>query len=412
MLFTRDSFKRLWCICNYISLTCFLTACSGQAEEVSSLPDNEGIEAAAEDINAESMAGGIDIETTVENIDTEPADEDVDANLPAEDIEIVLGFAGDFNLDENWVTTRHMDSLSDGIHGCISPNLIDTMQSFDVFMLNNEYTYSLRGTPTSGKSYTFRANPDRVKILDELGVDVVLLANNHVGDYGEEALLDTLETLEADNMPYVGAGRNISEASRPWYYSVGDYKIAYCAASCAESYAARYWTKAATDTEPGILDCYDPDLFLESIRKAKAEADYVIANIHWGLEYSYYRDDFQKELGRMAIENGADIVIGSHPHVLQGIDFYNDKPVFYSLGNYWFNEKDLYSEIVYVSLILSGDHHGLSVKEYGLIPCTQYGLYTSSDSESQEWTDIIAFLNKISYNATVDNNGIIRPKEN
>ncbi len=337
--------------------------------------------------------------------------ERINAGSSEEDIDIVLGFAGDFNLDENWKTTVHMDSLDNGIKGCFSENLLKEMKAFDIFMLNNEYTYSDRGTPTAGKSYTFRANPERVKILDELGVDIVLLANNHIGDYGKEALLDTLDILETDNMPYVGAGRNLSEAAAPYYFYVGDYKIAYCAASSAEAYAARYWTKAATDTEPGILDCYEPGVFLESIKEADANADYVIANIHWGLEYSYNRDAFQEELGKKAVDSGADIVIGSHPHVIQGIDFYKDAPIFYSLGNYWFNDKDLYSEIVYVSLHLSGDHHELKVNYYGVIPCTQYGLYTSSDRNSQDWKDIIAFLNKISYNAVINEDGIVYSSE-
>ncbi len=328
----------------------------------------------------------------------------------SEDIDIVLGFAGDFNLDENWATTIRMDSLDNGIEDCISENLIAKMKSFDYFMLNNEYTYSTRGTPTPGKSYTFRADPERVKILDELGVDLVLLANNHVADYGEDALIDTLKTLEADNIPYVGAGRNITEAAKPYYYKVGDYTIAYCAASCAESYSAKYWTQAATDSHPGILSCYDPEIFLKSIKEARENADYVIANIHWGLEYSYARDDFQEELGKRAIDSGADIIIGSHPHVLQGIDFYKESPIFYSLGNYWFNNKDLYSELVYVSLHLSGDHHELTVNDYGLIPCTQYGLYTSSDEDSEEWKDIISFLNKISYNAVIDDEGKVTEK--
>ncbi len=329
----------------------------------------------------------------------------------AEGKDVILGFAGDFNLDENWATTAHMDSLDNGIEGCFSDNLIKKMNSFDFFMLNNEFTYSRRGVPIKGKSYTFRADPDRVAVLKKLGVDIVLLANNHVGDYGEDALYDTLDTLETNGIPYVGAGRNLSLASKPYYYCVENYKIAYCAASCAEAYAAKYWTKAASSDSPGILDCYDPAVFLESIKEARKNADYVIANVHWGLEYSYQRDDFQKKLGKMAIDSGADVVIGSHPHVVQGIDFYKGKPVFYSLGNYWFNDKDLYSELVYISLHLSNDQHRISVNEYGVIPCTQYGLYTSSEANSKDWNDIIKFLNIISYNAVIEDSGVVKAKD-
>ena len=105
-------------------------------------------------------------------------------------------FAGDINLDENWGTTIFMDSQENGIYDCISSELMEHMQNADIMCLNNEFTYSTRGEKLAGKLYHFRANPERVEVLKEMGVDIVKLANNHACDYGEESLLDTMDTLK------------------------------------------------------------------------------------------------------------------------------------------------------------------------------------------------------------------------
>ena len=324
------------------------------------------------------------------------------------DHRIVLGFAGDINLDEDWATTKFMDNRENGINDCFSPEFLELMKSYDIFMLNNEFTYSKRGEPTKGKSYTFRADPSRVQNLKKLGVDIVLMANNHVGDYGSDALLDTFDVLDSAGIPYVGAGRNISEAQAPYYMDIDGYKIAYCAASSAEAYAAKYWTPEATDSSPGILSCYDPERFLSSVREARANADYVIANLHWGLEYSNYADKFQKNLAKKTIDAGADIIIGSHPHVLQGIEIYKGKPIFYSLGNYWFNDKNLYTGLVSLTLDLPADKQkGISVKEVRFIPGVQADLFTKYVGGTKEGAEVISFVNKISYGAKLDDDGVL-----
>ena len=108
--------------------------------------------------------------------------------------DFVLAFAGDINFDENWATMEHYNKVENGIYDCISPELIDMMNEADLMCINNEFTYSTGGAPLSNKAYTFRADPSRVNILKEMGVDIVSLANNHVFDYGEEALIDTMST--------------------------------------------------------------------------------------------------------------------------------------------------------------------------------------------------------------------------
>jgi len=149
---------------------------------------------------------------------------------------VSLGFAGDLCLSEGWSTLDFYDSHNQDLSQGISNGLIELTNSYDIFMLNNEFTYSTRGEALAGKYYTFRANPERVGIIQELGTDIVSLSNNHVYDFGEEAFVDTLDTLKNAGIPYVGAGRNIEEASAPVYFYINGIKIGYVAANRSEKY--------------------------------------------------------------------------------------------------------------------------------------------------------------------------------
>ena len=326
------------------------------------------------------------------------------AKVPAQDTEITLGFAGDMNLDENWATTKHLDHQPNGIADCFSANIMQQMQAFDIFMLNNEFTYSTRGSALKNKRYTFRADPARVGNLQAMGVDIVLLANNHVYDYGKNAFLDTLQTLQDAGIHYVGAGKNIAEASEPYYFICKGKKIAYVAASEAEKFKM---TPQATKTMPGILRCYDTSMFLAEIAEADAQADYVIANVHWGTEYDNMASKEQREFAREMIDAGADAVIGTHPHVLQGMEFYQGKPIIYSLGNFWFNDKDLYSGMLALTLLVPGDGSGISLKETKFIPCLQYDLIATEPTDNTQRQKIIDFEQKISYGVVIDADGIV-----
>lgn len=323
----------------------------------------------------------------------------VSTPVPEETI-ITLGFAGDMNLDENWPTTLYLNQQVNGISDCISAEIIEDTNSCDLFMINNEYTYSNAGTPMNGKAYTFRAKPERVSILGELGVDIVLLANNHIYDYGKEAMLDTFNVLDSAQIDYVGAGRNIEEACKIVYYDIEGMKIAYVAASRAEK---NKMTPQATESEPGILRAYDSARFLELVQEADANSDFVVANIHWGTEYSYDLEKVQKELGHALVEAGADAVIGTHPHVLQGIEIYEGTPIFYSLGNFWFNEKDLYSGYIKLSIKTSDS----SLKEMQFIPCVQQNCATRVCANEQEKEEIFCFMEDISENILIEDDGKI-----
>lgn len=314
----------------------------------------------------------------------------------------VLTFAGDINFDENWSTMKYYNSVENGIYDCISPELIQMMKDADIMCLNNEFTYSTGGVPLSNKAYTFRAPPSRVEILKELGVDIVSLANNHVYDYGEEALMDTMATLKQAGILYYGAGHNLDEALTPVYFELEGKTIAYVAASRAEKFKM---TPQATEDAPGILRCYNTELFVETIKEAKKESDYVIAYVHWGKEWTHELEEVQLTTGKEYLDAGADIVIGAHPHWLQGIEYYDGKPIIYSLGNLWFNSQTI------DTMLLNIHFYGDDTEEFielEIIPAIQADTRTKIVTDQSEKGRIYSLLEDISINIEINEKGIVR----
>lgn len=322
---------------------------------------------------------------------------------------LTLGFAGDINLDEDWPTTLYLKEQERGIYDCIDPELIEELNSLDIFMLNNEFTYSDRGEPTAGKMYTFRAKPERVSVLTKLGTDIVLLANNHIFDYGEAAFSDTLVTLQEAGIAYTGAGENLEEACRPCYFNYDEISIAYVSATRAEKYRL---TPEAGEASCGVLRCYEDALFLQVIAEAAAQADYVVASVHFGTEYEKMADDSQRELAYAMIDAGADAVIGTHAHVLQGIEFYKEKPIFYNLGNFWFNDKDLYSCVAELTVTVEPDasQDKVQLSELRFLPCTQYNCYTNWEKEGELREKILSYEEGISFGVSIDEEGRVTQK--
>lgn len=322
-----------------------------------------------------------------------------------EPYDFTVAFAGDINLDENWVSTQHLNASPNGIYDCISPELIDEMQKADVMCLNNEFTYSRQGSPMNGKAYTFRAAPERVEVLKTLGVDVVKLANNHVYDYGDAAFLDTLDVLDEAGIAHMGAGRNLAEAMTPVYKQIEGKTVAFVAASRAEK---NIMTPEASADRPGILRCYDTYRFKEVIKEARAHADFVIAYVHWGTEYSFKLENVQRSTGKEYIDAGADAVIGAHSHCLQGMEYYNGKPILYSLGNYWFNEKTLDTALAKLHFYGNGGSGQLEIQ---IIPAVQSGCETHIAKDAAEKRRILSFLESISIGVGFTEDGIMYEKK-
>ena len=324
------------------------------------------------------------------------------------DGDIVIDFTGDVSFADGIATTDFMDHQMNGIYDCFSEDLLDEMQSADILMINNEFAYTDRGTALAGKAYTFRANPSRVALMSDLGADIVSVANNHVYDYDEIGLLDTLNTLSLAEMPYVGAGVNLEEAKKPAYFIIGGRKIAIVAATQIER--TLNYTKEATGVEPGVMKCLHPEAFCETIREAKANADFVLVFPHWGTEGNANYGADQVALARAFVEAGADAIIGGHTHCLQTVEYMDDVPIFYSLGNYWFsttgNMPATYDTgLAQIHITPEGE-----IESY-FIPCQfDAGVTSKLNSEDIAYSNIIDSLNGLSLTAHIDEAGHISKK--
>lgn len=313
-----------------------------------------------------------------------------------------LIFAGDVCFDPTYTHFASMLQRGGSIDKGFSEDTLKFMRDADIFMCNFECTFTDRGEPVPDKQYTLRSSPENVRYLLDMGVDIVALANNHSYDYGEISLTDTLDTLNGVALPYVGAGRNIDEASHPVSFIANDLRISIINATQIEK-LDRPDTPGATDTRPGTFRCWYDDTILDKIREARNHSDYVITYIHWGEELQEEIDWAQKELAPKLVEAGANLVIGDHPHILQKIDYINGVPVVYSLGNYWFNGKNRDTGLLQLSLDSSAN------PTIRFIPATEPNMVTTiaSDNEKQR---ILNHLREISPKANIDDDGYITEK--
>ncbi len=326
----------------------------------------------------------------------------VENNIYAKDAvspeQVTITFAGDILFDENYAIMGNVAG-NGNIGNGIVPSLLEEMKSADIMMLNNEFPYSDRGAPLEDKKFTFRAKPTTVSFLNDMGVDIVSLANNHAYDYGENAFLDTLDVLEGAGITYVGAGRNLQEARRPVYYIINNMKIAIVAATQIEK-LDNPDTRGATDLSAGVFRCWNGDKLLETVREAKANSDFVIVYLHWGTENEAAIDWAQEKQAPEVVEAGADLIIGAHPHCLQKIGVIQGVPVMYSLGNFWFNSKTIDTGMIKITLNENG------LKSYQFIPCIQTGSQTML-LQGEEKKRVINYMQSISGGVRIDEDGYV-----
>lgn len=338
----------------------------------------------------------------VENVLTIPEEDEAYTHLieTSSDDSVTIGFAGDILFDDNYAVGNAFKNAGNSAEGVVGQSLLEKMRSADIMMVNNEFPYSNGGTPTEGKTYTFRARPETASILNEMGVDIVGLANNHAYDYGEQAFLDTMDTLDSIGVTYAGAGRNIEEASHPVYYITNSgMRIAIICATQIER-LDNPDTKGATESTPGVFRCLNDELLLEKVREAREKNAYVIVFIHWGTESTSEIDYLQVDQAKEIADAGANLIIGAHPHVLQKIDYVNGVPVIYSLGNYIFNSKTQDTGMVLTTL------HKDGVVNIQFVPAVQSGcsVYEPSDDERLR---ILSEMAGMSPGITLDTNGYI-----
>jgi len=187
--------------------------------------------------------------------------------------ECSLLFAGDIYFS-NHVLNAY-DRVG-GIGGVLGESLRETIAESDIFMANLEFPFSDRGTQAADKQFTFRVSPSRVSILQEIGPDIVTVANNHALDYGTDALLDTCDTLDSAGILHVGAGKNLEEAKQPQIIEKNGKKIGFLGAS--RVFPTGGW--AAGSSHPGMFSAYDTASVVQEIQKVKKECDYLVVYVH------------------------------------------------------------------------------------------------------------------------------------
>ena len=316
--------------------------------------------------------------------------------------EAILSFIGDVSLADNWYIMPKYDERGKKIYGILSENVVEILKSSDITIANNEFTISNRGEKMPNKFYTFRGKSERLNIYNEMGVNLVTLANNHIYDFGEIAFNDSLEALEQYGIPYIGAGRNIEEATQPYYYIINGYKIGFVNATRAEKFIL---TPEATTTTGGVFRCYNPMSFIDLIQKTKKNSDYVIALVHWGKEDSSELEQVQIETSKQYIDAGADIIIGSHAHTLQGIDFYQDKAIIYNLGDFIFNNETKDTGIFQLKIDSDG------IFSYYFKPCKEENEYTYLLS-GEEQKRVLSKIQFLSPNITIKEDGEFYSRNN
>jgi len=213
--------------------------------------------------------------------------------------------------------------------------IADELQKADILFGNLEGPISDKGTKV-GSIYSFRNDPKSIEGLTFAGFDVISLANNHVFDYGREALEDTLLRLKTAGIDYLGAGFNEKEAYSPIIKELNDTKIAFLAYT---NLGPETWKAGEENSGIAWISENNLETIKRDIEKVKKESDILIVSLHSGEEYQKTPTQFQIEFSRAFIDAGADLVIGHHPHIIQPNEKYKDGWIFYSLGNFVFDQS-------------------------------------------------------------------------
>ena len=255
-------------------------------------------------------------------------------------------------------------------------NVKSIFSADDLTIANFEGTLTDSDT-REDKTFAFKAPAEYAQILTSGSIEAVNTANNHSHDYGEQSYTDTLTAL--DNAGIIHFGYDDTAVMDIKGVKVGLVGI--------------YELKDHLGREQQLKD---------NIAKVKADgAELVIVIFHWGNESETVPDTNQMTLGRLAIDEGADLVCGHHPHVLQGIEYTEDGPIVYSLGDFWFNDETKYTGLLNLEITSEG------LKQMSFTPCEQKDSQTQYLNNAESQRALFDHLQKISPNITIDDTGVI-----
>jgi poly-gamma-glutamate capsule biosynthesis protein CapA/YwtB (metallophosphatase superfamily) len=234
---------------------------------------------------------------------------------PNSELEITINFTGDVILGRsvNFLTTRSGDFTWS------FKNIASDLRDADLTVINLESPL-ISDCPLTNEGFIFCGDKRNILGLSYAGVDIVGFSNNHSGDYGISGVLETVRNLDSAGILVSGTSeRQIA------YKKIANTQFAFLAFN-------------SIGNEPGVLPA-EEKLMINLLKEAQNNADFLIVQIHWGNEYTKELTDFQKTVGKFLIDNGADLVIGNHPHWIQDYEIYKGKYILYALGNFIFDQE-------------------------------------------------------------------------
>lgn len=392
----KKSLKKGFLICVLIGTASLFTGCGFRQYERVEQTEGAGAEMTAV-IEIQIDQTGTQTENAQDGIRSETV---METEKKADADSVTMLFAGDIYLSE-YVLDAYQ--RAGGISGVLDAGYRQEIQDADFFFANEEFPFSDRGEAAADKQYTFRLPVERVAIFQELGIEGVTLANNHALDYGRTALLDTCETLDQAGIQHTGAGENLEAAMQPAVFTASGAKIAVVGATRvipqADWAAGTSWT--------GMLSAYDPSTLISQVRALSQSGAYqaVIAYLHWGIERDETPQDYQRTMGKQLIDAGADLVIGAHPHVLQGIEYYQGKPIVYSLGNFIFGSS------IPRTALLKVTWTGEASPVLTLLPGTSASGYTQILTDESKRNEFFQYMEGISEGIRLESDGTVKSLE-
>ncbi|MCP1123427.1 CapA family protein [Bacillus sp. 3103sda1] len=332
--------------------------------------------------------------TKVKNKQTEKAKGKEPTEKPKEDPEITLTFSGDTMFD--WQLRPVIQSKgADYPFQHVKPEI----EKADYSFVNLESAFTTREKKYPGQLFWIKSDPSTLQAIKNTGYDIVNIGNNHTLDYYQDGLLDTISHVEKIGLPYIGAGKNASDAYTAREVTIKGKKFKFI--SFVRFMPDSAWV--ATNDKPGVANGYDLNLVTKTIKEQKKDADYMIVYMHWGVEKTNRPADYQKEYVQKMVEAGANAIVGSHPHWLQGFEYYNKVPVAYSLGNFLFPDyvTGHSAETGVLTLKFKGKDVQMSFNPY-MIRNNQ--VTPLQDTEKQ---NMLQYLQSISNDVQIDKNGNI-----
>ena len=223
----------------------------------------------------------------------------------------------------------------------------------DVAVVNLEAALTTRGSPAP-KAFHFRSPPTALQALAAAGVDVVTMANNHAVDYGAKGFADTLAARAKSPVPVVGIGTNTADALRPAIVTIRGRRVAVLGATQVPDWTLATWP--AGDNRPGVAAAAKPRRLADAVRRARRSADVVVVYLHWGTDYERCPNSLQRSTARALAAAGADVVVGTHAHQVQGAGWLRSTYVAYGLGNFvwWRRNSELQSRSGVLTLTVRG----------------------------------------------------------